>query len=383
MNNEEKIKMLNKFKDNVEAWDSRANNSREIRTFINENIDWVQREVDNAGCFHTLTIGPPPAVGGLVMQNINPFLMLFNPPYGMSMVGHIVDMIERAVGIIRMLNDGIENNSVPATHSGKLNLLEESMIAEKVKAEFVDKLLSIKKATELHNEYSSPNSAMPVNEAVNDLRIFMNVNRGIVRNIIGVDKLAEAFNALKAEINNNTWVDFINTIDNIIESMTIPTVSNDKRASIIKNNNSVFIVHGHDENTKIHVARFIEKLGLQAIILHEQPNQGRTIIEKFEDHAANSGFAVILLTPDDIAAPKDHPDSKKMRARQNVILELGYFCCALGRKNVCVLHKGEIEIPSDYLGIVYINLDDNDGWRLKLAKEMKAAGLNVDINNAL
>ena len=149
------------------------------------------------------------------------------------------------------------------------------------------------------------------------------------------------------------------------------------------NNNAVFIVHGHDEVAKSNVARFIEKLDLKAIILHEQPNKGQTIIEKFEANAASVGYAVILLTPDDIGAPKDTPKDVKARARQNVILELGYFCGALGRNRVCVLYKEGVEIPSDYLGVVYTPLDATDGWHLKLAKEMKEAGLEIDLNKAI
>lgn len=147
--------------------------------------------------------------------------------------------------------------------------------------------------------------------------------------------------------------------------------------------NSVFIVHGHDDTAKVTVARFVEKLGLKAIILHEQPNKGQTIIEKFESNASNAGFAIVLLTPDDIAASKASPEDTMFRARQNVVLELGFFCGALGRDKVCVLYKDEIEIPSDYLGVIYTPLDNDDGWHLKLAKEMKEAGLDVDLNNAL
>ncbi len=91
----------------------------------------------------------------------------------------------------------------------------------------------------------------------------------------------------------------------------------------------------------------------------------------------------MLLTPDDIGAPKDTPTNGQARARQNVILELGYFCGALGRNRVCVLYKEGVEIPSDYLGVVYTQLDSADGWHLKLAKEMKEAGLDIDMNNAI
>lgn len=161
------------------------------------------------------------------------------------------------------------------------------------------------------------------------------------------------------------------------------TVVEAPRKTITENRKAVFIVHGHDEATKTQVARFIEKLELEAVILHEQPNKGQTIIEKFESNASKVGFAVVLLTPDDIGASKSSPDDVKGRARQNVILELGYFCGVLGRNNVCVLYKEDVEIPSDYVGVVYTPLDSSEGWHLKLAKEMKEAGLNVDLNLAL
>lgn len=144
--------------------------------------------------------------------------------------------------------------------------------------------------------------------------------------------------------------------------------------------NKVFIVHGHDSLSKTEVARTLEQLGLEAIVLHEQPNEGKTIIEKFERDASQVTFAVVLLTPDDIGYPKNKPDSKKPRARQNVILELGYFCGALGRSNVCVLFKGDPEMPSDYLGVVYVQMDDGGAWRFNLAKELKQAGVPVDLN---
>lgn len=141
----------------------------------------------------------------------------------------------------------------------------------------------------------------------------------------------------------------------------------------------VFIVHGHDESAKQAVARLIEKVGLEAIILHEKPNKGRTIIKKFEDYS-NVGFAVILLTPDDVGAKKSESSNLKPRARQNVILELGFFLGKLGLEKVCALHKGDIELPSDYDGVIYIELDDKEAWKYKLGNELKAAGYNIDLN---
>ena len=135
----------------------------------------------------------------------------------------------------------------------------------------------------------------------------------------------------------------------------------------------VFIVHGQDEEAKEKVARFLEKVGLEAIILHEKADGGDTLIEKFEKHGGRAGYAIVLLTPDDVGglatADETHP-----RARQNVIFELGFFIAKLGRKNVCALKKGEVEIPTDY-PVIYEVMDDGGAWQVEVATEMKAAGV--------
>jgi predicted nucleotide-binding protein len=141
----------------------------------------------------------------------------------------------------------------------------------------------------------------------------------------------------------------------------------------------IFLVHGHDEEAKQTVARFLERLRLEPIILSERPNEGRTVIEKFEANA-DVGFAVVLLTPDDMGYAREEPDKARPRARQNVILELGYFVGRLLRSHVCALSKGSIEIPSDYHGVLYIPMDEAGGWKLKLASEIKQSGIEVDLN---
>ena len=114
------------------------------------------------------------------------------------------------------------------------------------------------------------------------------------------------------------------------------------------------------------------------MILHEQPNRGRTIIEKFEKHS-DVQFAVVLLTPDDIGAPISDPTKKKKIARQNVILELGYFIGKLGRERVCPIYVKGVELPSDLLGVLWVAYDESGEWRSKLAKEIQAAGIKVDL----
>jgi predicted nucleotide-binding protein len=124
----------------------------------------------------------------------------------------------------------------------------------------------------------------------------------------------------------------------------------------------------------------LESLGLKVTILHEQANGGRTVIEKFEAHAEDAAFAVVLLTPDDEGYLASKPEENKPRARQNVILELGFFLGALGRTNVCALHKGNVELPSDINGVLYVPLDEGEAWKFRLAKELRAAGIDVDMN---
>ena len=115
----------------------------------------------------------------------------------------------------------------------------------------------------------------------------------------------------------------------------------------------VFIVHGHDEAKKWELKNYLAGLGLEPIVLHEEDDLGKTIIEKFEHYAAECGFAVVLMTPDD-QTPGPDPTENAWRARQNVIMELGWFMAKLGRDRVMILHKGRVEIPSDILGVIYV-----------------------------
>lgn len=142
----------------------------------------------------------------------------------------------------------------------------------------------------------------------------------------------------------------------------------------------VFLVHGHNEAIKFNVARFLEKLEQDVILLDEQPNRGQTIIEKFEQHS-DVGFAIVLLTGDDRGANYDSPaDALRPRARQNVIFELGYFIGKLGRNRVCALYEESVELPSDYFGVLYIPIDKAGGWKHKLVRELSEAGFAVDLN---
>lgn len=145
----------------------------------------------------------------------------------------------------------------------------------------------------------------------------------------------------------------------------------------------VFVVHGHDEAAKQEMARFLENVGFKAIILHEQPDAGKTIIEKIE---ANTDvlFAVVLYTECDLGRAKnDPPNQEKFRARQNVVFEHGYLIAKLGRDRVSALVKGNVETPGDISGVVYTPMDSSGAWKLQLVKNMRAVGINVDANKLL
>jgi predicted nucleotide-binding protein len=160
-----------------------------------------------------------------------------------------------------------------------------------------------------------------------------------------------------------------------------------KPVSKVQESKKVFVVHGHDDLAKKEVEVLLLKLGLEPVILHDQPNNGKTIIEKFEVNAEQCAYAVVLLTPDDIATSRKDMKSHQFRARQNVIYELGFFSGKLGRNKVCALSKndptGNIELPSDFLGVVYVSMDGNGSWRIQLAKEMRSAGLNINLESLL
>ena len=161
-----------------------------------------------------------------------------------------------------------------------------------------------------------------------------------------------------------------------------PTIQNSSREDTMSNR--VFIVHGHDSLLKTKVARFVEKLGYEAVILHEQPSKGMTIIEKIASNIATGvGFVVVLYTPDDVGANKADAKAGKYsaRARQNVVFEHGYLIAHLGRERVAtVVSDATIDLPSDIGGVVYVSTNN---WQMDIAKEMKAAGYAVDFNKLI
>ncbi len=172
----------------------------------------------------------------------------------------------------------------------------------------------------------------------------------------------------------------ITVLESLIERLSLIPTNDEIVKQDIKSEqkitNKIFIVHGHDNEIKQIVARTLTQIKLEPIILHEQADQGRTIIEKFEQNSSEVNFAIILLTADDIGKAEKETDYKS-RARQNVVFEMGYFIGKLGRKKVFLLLENGVDKPGDLDGIVYVPIDNADGWKLKLVKELKVAGYNV------
>ena len=184
------------------------------------------------------------------------------------------------------------------------------------------------------------------------------------------EKTISYVDSLIIDIDNNEYEPYVVIED---DSNSEETSETDK--------NSVFIVHGHNCEAKEKTARFVEKLGYKAIILHEQASGGQTIIEKIEKHS-DVGFGIVLYTPDDMGNIKSQAETGELnqRARQNVVFEHGYLIGRIGRDKVIPLVTGDIELPNDISGMVY--LTDND-WQVDIAKEMKNAGYDIDFNKIL
>ena len=185
---------------------------------------------------------------------------------------------------------------------------------------------------------------------------------------IDIIEVKPIFNLLNSSYKANTETTFIKKEQNM------------KEIDTLKVKNKVFIVHGHDNETKQEVARFIEQIGLETIILHEQASMSMTIIEKIEYYTNEANFAIVLYTPCDKGrGALETKIQARDRARQNVVFEHGYLMAKIGRKNMCALVKGEIETPSDISGVVYTPLDSVGGWKQQLIKELKACNYKVNI----
>lgn len=182
---------------------------------------------------------------------------------------------------------------------------------------------------------------------------------------------------IKIDVVGDKRADFVlskpkSETDKTILKQTVNKSMNNFEKFIIMNKpkEKVFIVHGHDAKVKETVARFLEKLNLDAVILHEQPDYGATIIEKIERYAADASYAVVLYTACDLGREKNETDLKP-RARQNVVFEHGYMISKLGREKVCALVDKDVTPPGDMDGVIFVRFDESGAWKNELVKNMK------------
>lgn len=175
---------------------------------------------------------------------------------------------------------------------------------------------------------------------------------------------------------------------NELESLKLRTdlipIESENNFSLPKNSNeflkdgpAVFIIHGYNNEMKKSVQVFLSRCELKDVVLHEQPDKSRTIIEKLIEEGATANYVIAVLSPDDLQS------DGTLRARQNVILEIGYFIGKLGRDKVRLLIKESTSIPSDLQGILYDNYDSEGAWRINLAKEIMAVGIPINIDKLI
>lgn len=143
----------------------------------------------------------------------------------------------------------------------------------------------------------------------------------------------------------------------------------------------IFLVHGRDLERREVVRRFLETVtDRDIVVLAEQPNRGQDLLGKLLSNAQQAGFAVVLLTPDDLGGLSH--EELEPRARQNVVFELGLFIALLGRGRVAALNDPRVELPTDFSGVAYIPVE-GESWQMELARELKAAGIDVSLDRAL
>ena len=215
-----------------------------------------------------------------------------------------------------------------------------------------------------------------------------------------VSESSPAFKLVMTGINIHTQGyyqdNFVRAKATILKSLsqTLEIIENDKFNELMKArseskvkafSNKIFVVHGHDHVLKTEIENFLHEIGLEPIILHKKPDEGQTIIEKFEKHS-DVGYAFVLLTPDEISylidqdSLEDSKRSKEKRARPNVIFEFGYFVGKLGRDRVCCLYKGDVTLPSDLGGLIYKRITSNvEAEGYSIIKELKAAGYQIRV----
>jgi predicted nucleotide-binding protein len=150
----------------------------------------------------------------------------------------------------------------------------------------------------------------------------------------------------------------------------------------------VLLAHGRNERWKQAVAQLLERAGTHEItILNERASERASergaLADQFGEHMPGSRYAVVLLTADDIAAPRvDSEDEPYFspRAHQAVVFEMGFLVAALSPGRVCVLYEEGVQLPCDLDGIAYVRLDLAGTWQPKLLLQLRKAGFDYDLN---
>jgi predicted nucleotide-binding protein len=146
----------------------------------------------------------------------------------------------------------------------------------------------------------------------------------------------------------------------------------------------VFLAHGRDQKWMQAVANLLERAGPHAVtVLNERQDDRKTLAEQFGEQVAGSQYAVVLLTADDVGAPRLHSEEEPYyspRARQGVVFEMGFLVAALSPSCVCVLYEDGVELPCDLDGIAYVRLDFAGTWQSKLLLHLRKAGFDYDLN---
>lgn len=116
----------------------------------------------------------------------------------------------------------------------------------------------------------------------------------------------------------------------------------------------ILLIHGHDELNLLLLQNLLRRdLGLpEPIIMGQEIIPGATLPEKFEELASRAGLAIALLTPDDEGKAITEAQHRT-RARQNTLIEIGWFWGRLGRSRILILVKSHVDIPSDLQGVEY------------------------------
>ena len=247
-----------------------------------------------------------------------------------------------------------------------------------------EQLLDIEKRFDLWNSYNFELLKSSFNNPINEYRNSYNSSG----QMIGVSDVMRGVNTRHPQYRLKTLIETVDSKITELESLLAKVnlmhseVETNRTAitiqeAAIASNDTVFIIHGHDDAMKKAVQLFLTRANLKDIVLHEQPDKNRTVIEKLIEEGNSAAYVIALLSPDDTQ------EDGTVRARQNVVLEIGYFIGRLGREKVRLLRKGEVVIPSDLQGILFENYDNEGAWRIKLLKEMQAAGLPIDLATAV